>query len=213
MNKNTFNISVLLTLIAGMLTWAFFPAEEATTIIDELAIGSKAPMTDVQVQDVSGEMLTLAEVAGENGLLVNFSCNTCPWVEAWEDRYNPIAQLAKENGIGVIALNPNAAYRSRGESMDDMKQRAQASNYQFYYALDENAQMAEAFGATRTPHIYLFNANMELVYRGAIDDNAKSAGDVQNPYLKNAIEDLATGTEINPKTTKSLGCTIKWPES
>lgn len=211
MKKATFKVSVLLALIAGVVTWAFYPVEAPTT--EELAIGSKAPMTDVEVQDVSGEMLTLAEVAGENGLLVNFSCNTCPWVEAWEDRYNPIAQLAEENGIGVIALNPNAAIRNNGESMEDMQQRAEQKNYDFYYALDENAQLAEAFGATRTPHIYLFNSDMELVYRGAIDDNAKSAEDVQEPYLENAINNLAAGNEIEPKTTKSLGCTIKWPES
>jgi hypothetical protein len=92
-----------------------------------------------------------------------------------------------------------------------MRERAQQSNYQFYYALDKNAKFAEAFGATRTPHIYLFNSDMELVYRGAIDDNAKSAKEVQQPYLKNAIKNLAAGNEIDPKTTKSLGCTIKWP--
>jgi DNA-binding ferritin-like protein (Dps family) len=148
----------------------------------------------------------------ENGLLVNFSCNTCPWVEAWEDRYNPIANLAKEHGIGTVALNPNAAYRNKGESMEDMQERAKQKGYEFYYALDENAKMASAFGATRTPHIYLFDSDMELVYRGAIDDNAKSADDVENEYLMDAIKNLAAGNEIEPKTTKSLGCTIKWPQ-
>lgn len=197
-------------VVLGILLFAFSPVKEK--VMDELAIGSKAPMTDVEVEDVSGETLTLEEVAMENGLLVNFSCNTCPWVEAWENRYNPVAKLAKENGIGTIALNPNAAIRDKGESMKDMQARAKKSGYEFYYALDKNAKLAEAFGATRTPHIYLFNSDMELVYRGAIDDNAKSAEDVGNPYLKNAIKDLAAGNEIDPKTTKSLGCTIKWPK-
>lgn len=126
-------------------------------------------------------------MAGENGLLVNFSCNTCPWVKAWEDRYNPIANLAQENDIGVIMLNPNAAIRNDGESMKDMQARAKSSNYNFYYALDEQAKLAEAFGATRTPDIFLFNSEMELVYTGAIDDNAKSAQDVEQQFLKNAI--------------------------
>lgn len=206
--KKQYLLSIV-PIALGVCLLAFLPSNKV--LVDELPIGSKAPMTDVEVKDVSGKMLTLSEVAKENGLLVNFSCNTCPWVAAWEDRYNPIAELAKENGIGVIALNPNAAIRDDGESLQDMKERANKSNYQFYYALDENAKIAEAFGATRTPHIYLFNSDMELVYRGAIDDNAKSAENVEQPYLKNAIKDLAAGNEINPKTTKSLGCTIKWP--
>ena len=200
----------ILPLIIGIGLFSIFPAEMEKA--DELEIGAKAPLTDVEMQDVSGKTLTLREVAKENGLLVNFSCNTCPWVEAWEDRYNPIANLAEEHNIGVIALNPNAAYRNKGESMQDMKERASEKGYQFYYALDKKAKLAEAFGATRTPHIFLFNADMELVYKGAIDDNAKSASDVENPYLKNAIKNLAAGEKIEPQATKSLGCTIKWPE-
>lgn len=198
-------------IAAAVFVWAFLPVENSSA--DRLDIGAKAPLTDVEVEDVSGEILTLEEVAGENGLLVNFSCNTCPWVGAWEDRYNPIADLAEENGIGVIALNPNTAIRDGGESMQDMQERAEAGNYQFYYALDENSRLAEAFGATRTPDIFLFNSDMELVYTGAIDDNAKSAEEVEQPYLENAILNMVAGKEIDPQVTKALGCTIKWPES
>lgn len=210
---NTMKIKKLfyiLPVLFGLGLLAFFPVED--NIANRLEIGAKAPLTDVEVTDVSGEVLTLEEVAGENGLLVNFSCNTCPWVKAWEDRYNPIAKLAEENDIGVIALNPNAAIRDDGESMEDMQQRAKASNYEFYYALDSQAQLAEAFGATRTPDIFLFNSDMELVYTGAIDDNAKSAEEVENPFLKNAIQNMVAGNDIDPQVTKSLGCTIKWPK-
>lgn len=203
-------LSLTLLTVTAVAIWAFSPAEQPP--VDELAIGAKAPLTNVEVEDVSGEILTLQEVAGENGLLVNFSCNTCPWVSRWEDRYNPIAKLAKENGIGTIALNPNAAIRDRGEGMDDMKKRAKDSGYEFYYALDKDSRIAEAFGANRTPHIFLFNSDLELVYRGAIDDNANSAAEVEEPYLINAINELAEGKEITTEVTKSLGCTIKWAE-
>lgn len=194
--------------IAGLL--AFAPIDVRSG--DELAIGANAPMLDTSVKDVSGKMITMKEVAGENGLLVVFSCNTCPWVARWEDRYNPIADLAKENGIGMIALNPNTSSRDRGDSFEDMQKRAKDSNYNFYYALDEQSKIAEAFGASHTPHVFLFNGDMKLVYRGAIDDNARSAAKVEKPYLKNAITELASGKEITDKTSKSLGCTIKWPE-
>lgn len=207
--KNNILSSTILVL-AALIAWTFTPAENDT--MKELEIGAKAPMTDVEVKDVSGKMITLEDVAMENGLLVNFSCNTCPWVKRWEDRYNPVANLAKENGIGTIALNPNAAARDKGDGFEDMVKRAKEMNYQFYYALDKNSKMAEAFGATRTPHIFLFNSDMELVYRGAIDDNARSAEDVENQYLMDAIKALGAGEEIATKTSKSLGCTIKWPE-
>lgn len=209
MKKQTIKISVLLSLLIGIAGWAFYPT--ATQPNDELEIGSKAPMTNVELKDVSGKMLTLQGVAGEKGLLVIFSCNTCPWVKAWEDRYNPIANLAREKGIGMIALNPNTTYRNRGDGFEDMQQRAKEQNYQFYYALDENNKLADAFGATHTPHVYLFNADMKLVYRGAIDDNAKNADAVDQHWLREAITQLAAGEEIATKTTKSLGCTIKRP--
>lgn len=178
---------------------------------EELALGAQAPMTDHAVKDVSGKMITLDGAAGEKGLLVVFSCNTCPWVKRWEDRYNPIAQLAEENGIGTIALNPNSNYRDNGDGFKDMQQRAKQSKYTFFYALDENSELANAFGATHTPHVFLFNSDMELVYRGAIDDNAASAENVEEPWLKNALMALGSGEEIAVKSTKSLGCTIKWP--
>lgn len=207
--KKPILFSVVFTVIL-MTVGAFIPAGGPAP--DPLAIGTKAPMLDTPVKDVTGKMLTLNEVAGEKGLLVIFSCNTCPWVARWEDRYNPVADLAADNGIGTIALNPNTGSRDNGDSYEDMQQRARESGYTFYYALDEQSRIAEAFGATHTPHVFLFNSDMELVYRGAIDDNARSAAVVEEPYLKNAIKALGAGRPIADKTSKSLGCTIKWPE-
>ena len=184
----------------------------AFTRPDPLEIGAQAPMTDVEMQGVSGESYSLASVAGENGLLVIFTCNTCPWVKAWEDRYPQIAAQAEEQGIGLIMPNPNEAYRDNGDSMADMQARAEEMGYSFPYVLDEGSQLAEAFGATRTPDVFLFNADMELVYRGAIDDNARNADAVENRYLFDAMTALVSGNEIEPKVTKSIGCTIKWAD-
>ncbi len=175
----------------------------------ELPLGAEAPMTDVKMEDVSGRSVSLAEAAESNGLLVIFSCNTCPWVARWEDRYLDLARITEENNIGMIALNPNERIRDRGESMEDMKKRADKKGYEFLYVLDKDHKVADAFGATRTPHIYLFNSEMKLVYRGAIDDNANDARKVKNYYLRDAIEAMVAGEKIRKASTKSLGCTIK----
>lgn len=177
--------------------------------LNQLSIGSQAPMIDHKVADVSGRSLTLKEVAQTNGLLVVFSCNTCPWVTKWEDRYLEISGVAKSNRIGMIALNPNEGYRQRGDGLEEMVKRVRKAEYDFPYAIDKNHQIADAFGVTRTPQVYLFNNNLELVYAGAIDDNANSSISVKESYLKNAIEQLVRGEKIKRENTKSLGCTIK----
>jgi len=176
---------------------------------DVLEIGSEAPFTDVGLKAVSGEMITLNNVRGPNGLLVIFSCNTCPWVKKWEDRYNPISNMAEQRGIGMVALNPNEGFRNNGDSFEDMVDRAQKQEYSFFYAMDNNHKLADAFGASRTPEVFLFDRDMKLVYHGAIDDNAQSAENVENAYLKQAISNLANKKDISPATTKSLGCSIK----
>ena len=197
----------------GLLALAALLFAAFTLAADKLEIGSTAPMTNVEMMDTEGQAHTLADAAKENGLLVMFTCNTCPWVEAWEDRYNDVAQKAAEHDIGMVAINPNAAIRDDGESMADMKARAEKKGYQFPYVLDEGAEMATAFGATKTPDLFLFNGDMELVYRGAIDDSPRDADAVEERYILTALETMANGKEINPEVTKSIGCTIKFPES
>jgi len=201
--RATTSLLVLATLVLTAFT---VPA-------DKLSIGSAAPKTDVEMTDTAGETHTLASAAKENGLLVMFTCNTCPWVEAWENRYNDVAQMAAKHDVGMIGINPNAAIRDDGESMADMTARANDKNYQFPYVLDEGAEMASAFGATKTPDLFLFNGDMELVYRGAIDDSPRDANAVKKRYIMTAIEAMTNGEEIEPTVTKSIGCTIKFPES
>lgn len=175
----------------------------------ELEIGTSTPMVDYKMMDISGKEVSLDETKKENGLLVIFSCNTCPWVLAWEDRYNEIADLAKENKIGIIFVNSNEGKRDGVDSLEEMKKHAKKMKYNFLYTVDKDNKLADAFGATKTPHVYLFNNKSMLVYRGAIDDNAKNKDGVKKPYLKNALSLLAGDKEIKTKTTKSIGCSIK----
>ncbi len=174
-----------------------------------MEIGSEVKMKDVELKDVSGAVVTLDMVSGEKGLLVLFSANTCPFVLAWEDRYTEIKEWADKNGVGMIVLNSNYKNRDGVDSYEAMKKHARENGYNFYYAVDRESKIANAFGAQTTPHAFLFDKNRELVYRGAMDDNYKSATGVKKAYLKDAIKSLGAGEKIAVAETRPLGCSIK----
>ena len=176
----------------------------------ELELGSTLPMGDHRLIDISGNYLSLNEARDKNGLLVIFSCNTCPWVLRWEDRYVTLAKQYTPKGVGVIAVNSNENNFDSVDNLDEMRKHAKKNNYNFPYVQDFGSRLAREFGATRTPHIFLFNGDNTLVYRGAIDDNAKDARKVDEPFLANAIDAMLGGNPIAVASTKALGCGIKF---
>ena len=177
--------------------------------VGKLEIGDKAVLTDVKMTDVTGKSLSLSDVKDENGLLVLFSCNTCPFVKKWEGRYNDIKAWADKNDVGMIVLNSNYQKRSGDDSMEAMQQKADDHDYAFYYVVDEDSKIANAFGGQTTPHAFLFDGDFNLAYKGLIDDNYDSADDVSKAYLKDAISSLASGEEVAVTETKPIGCSIK----
>ena len=131
----------------------FFLFSLASIQAAELGIGSQMPNTDYLLNDISGNQITLNEIKGENGTLIIFSCNTCPWVIRWEDRYVEIANSYLKKGIGMIAINSNVARFNGDDSLYKMKKHAKEKKYNFPYAQDPKAKLAYAFGATKTPHV------------------------------------------------------------
>lgn len=184
---------------------------------DILEIGATAPKADVAMTGVSGSEYTLKDLKKENGLLVVFSCNTCPFVvgnpgkdsEGWHGRYNEVHQQAKDAGVGMVLLNSNEAFRDDEDSMVKMQNMAKEHGYTMPYVVDENHVVADAFGALTTPHIYLFDKDMALVYKGAIDDNVNDSSEVKEHYLRDALQNLKAGKKIDPNSTRQLGCSIK----
>lgn len=174
-----------------------------------LAIGESIPMQNELMMDVSDEKMSLKEVTTEQGLLVIFSCNTCPFVVMWEDRYAQLEEKCAETGLGMVYINSNQAKRDGDDSVEAMKAHAKKMDYSYPYLIDENSALANAFGAKTTPHIYLFNKDNELVYKGAIDDNYKNIEAVKESYLLNAIDELLAGKKISLAETKAVGCSIK----
>ena len=138
-----------------------------------------------------------------------FSCNTCPFVGKWEGRYSDVKAWADKNKVGMIVVNSNYQKRDAEDSMEAMKKHAEAKNYNFYYAVDHESLLANAFGGQTTPHAFLFNGDMALVYKGAIDDNYDSADQVKNAYVKDAISSIAKGQKVSIAETKPVGCSIK----
>ena len=178
--------------------------------VDQLNLGDKAPKTDYKMTNVDGKELTLNDLKMDNGLCVIYSCNTCPWVIAWEDRYNQLYEMCKANNIGFVLVNSNEAKRENADSMEEMQAHAKEKGYaDFAYVIDKNHVLADAFGATKTPDVFLFDGKMQLAYKGAIDDNSKDKNSVKETYLQDAVKAIAAGKMPDPGTTKALGCSIK----
>jgi len=175
----------------------------------KLEVGDKAVYTDVKMLDVSGEKISVDDVKKENGVIVLFSCNTCPFVMRWENRYSELKEWADKNNVGMVVVNSNYQKRDGDDSYEAMKKHAEEKGYDFYYAVDENSLLANAYGGQTTPHAFLFNGDLKLVYKGAIDDNYESASEVKNAYLKDAVASLGSGKEVAVTETKPTGCSIK----
>jgi peroxiredoxin len=177
---------------------------------DELPIGAALPKTNVLLKDVSGKEVSLKDVKKQNGLLVMFSCNTCPYVIKNQPRTKEIAAFAQQNNIGVILINSNEGQRSSDDSFEAMKQYAKDQGYNWYYVVDKKSELADAFGANKTPECFLFNKEEKLVYHGAIDDNpGGEISEVGRKHLKEAINEMLSNKDVTVKTSRSVGCTIK----
>ena len=181
-------------------------------ITNALQIGAELPKANIKLLDINGNKISMKEAQKPNGLLVMFSCNTCPFVVRNQQRTKAICKYALQNNIGVILLNSNEGQRNDDDSFKAMKEYAKQQNYEWYYAVDKDNEIADAFGAKRTPECFLFNKDFRLSYHGAIDDNPGDDENVTNHYLKEAINNLISGKEIAVKESRSVGCAIKRKE-
>jgi thioredoxin-related protein len=174
-----------------------------------LNIGSPIPLADNKMKDISGKEVSIKDAVQGNGVMVMFSCNTCPYVIRNQARTKAITAYAKQHNIGVILVNSNEADRGDGDSYSEMQAYAKQQGYDFYYAVDAGSRLADAFGATRTPEVYLFDSKGILQYKGAIDDNPVDEHHVTRGHTKEAITEMVNGKPVSVKVSRSLGCAIK----
>lgn len=168
--------------------------------------------TDFSLENINGKMVSLADYKDAKGFIITFTCNTCPYAVAYEDRVEALNKKYADKGYPVIAIMPNNTDVKPGDSMEAMKARAKAKGFTFPYLMDKGQKIYPQYGATKTPHIYILEKTKkgnEVKYIGAIDDNYKDASEVTEKYVENAVDALLNGDEIKVKETRAIGCSIK----
>lgn len=178
----------------------------ATPVLEGLKVGDIAP--DFSLKGVDGEMHSLAEMRDASGFVVIFTCNSCPYSIAYEDRIIALHEEFAAKGYPVIAINPNDPEVKADDSFKNMQVRAEEKGFTFPYLFDDGQKVYPQYGATRTPHVFLLDGERKVVYIGAIDDNIDAA-EVKVNFLANAINALESGEAIDPSFTKAIGCSIK----
>jgi len=173
-----------------------------------LQIGSIIP--DFDLLSIDGKKYSLNSFKDKKALIIIFSCNHCPYVQAYENRIMEIQKDYGRKGVEVLAINSNDATQYPDDSFEEMKKRAALKKFNFIYLRDENQSAAKSFDAAHTPEIFLFNGERKLAYHGKIDDNWQEEQKVKSKYLRDALDELLAGKEISAPETYSIGCTIKW---
>ena len=193
---------ILAAFILICITW--------TTQAQGLKIGDTAP--NFNLKNIDDKMVSLENFTKEQGVIVIFTCNHCPYSVAYEDRIIAIDKEYKEKGYPVIAINHNDPISYPEDSFEAMKIRAKEKGFSFPYLIDEKQEIYPQYGATKTPHVYVLvrgKNGFEVAYIGAIDNNSRDASAVSEKYLANAIDDLLAGKTPRLTTTKAIGCSIK----
>ncbi|MDD3374695.1 MAG: thioredoxin family protein [Candidatus Omnitrophica bacterium] len=174
----------------------------------KIPLGTKIP--SFQLPDSAGQMHSSDDLFAEKGLLVVFTCNHCPYAQAVWPRVISIAKDSRQSKINTIAINPNINPNYPDDAPERMIDKINELGIDFPYLIDKTQQVAKDFKAQCTPDIYLFNGNKELVYHGRIDDNWKDEDKVTSHELREAIDALINGGEIERRQNPSMGCSIKW---
>lgn len=165
--------------------------------------------TDFSLKNIDDTFVSLGDFENAKGFVVVFTCNTCPYAVMYEDRIASLHNNLASKGYPVIAINPNDPAVKEGDSFAAMKVRAKEKNIQYPYLFDAGQMVFPQYGATKTPHVFVLDANKVVKYIGAIDDNPQDAGAVGDKYVEAAIASLEAGQNPDPASTKAIGCGIK----
>lgn len=192
----------------------FFLATFFTTTVLSAQSGYDigATATDFKLENIDRTFVSLSDFEEAKGFIIIFTCNTCPYAVAYEDRIEALNKMYASKGYPVVAIMPNNIEIKPGDSLDAMKQRAKEKGFSFPYLIDREQTIFPEYGATKTPHVYILektnDANV-VRYIGAIDDNYKDADAVDKKYVEDAVNALLAKKPIPVTKTRAIGCSIK----
>ncbi|MFK7782324.1 thioredoxin family protein [Psychroserpens sp.] len=202
--KNTLKTFIALFAIAAFSSFTYVGGNHGYHIGDVA--------TDFELENIDGKTVSLSDFKSAKGFIVVFTCNTCPYSVAYEDRIEALNKKYANQGYPVVAIMPNNTDVKPGDKMEAMQARAKAKGFTFPYLMDEGQKIYPQYGATKTPHVYILQKTKKgnvVEYIGAIDDNYQDAEAVNNKYVEQAVDALLSGQEIKEKQTRAIGCSIK----
>lgn len=170
-------------------------------------------IADFHLKNVDDRMVSLADYRAQKGLIIVFTSNHCPFAKTYEDRLMALDHKFAPQGYPVLAIMSNDPVAYEEDSFDNMQVRARERAYPYAYAIDETQSVARAFGATRTPQVYVLkqtNGQFILEYVGAVDDSPQDGASAQRRYVDEAVSSLLAGRPVQSPITKPIGCAIKW---
>jgi peroxiredoxin len=176
--------------------------------IQTLKLGDKAP--DFSLPGVDGKTYALKDFDDKKILVVAFTCNHCPYVQAYEDRIVALQRDYGDKGVQLVAINSNDESQYPEDDFDHMVERARMKGFNFPYLRDETQEVAERYGPKRTPEMFVFDSNRVLRYHGAIDDNYEDANAVTKEYLRAALDAILWGHRVPDQEVPPVGCSVKW---
>ncbi|HEX8531429.1 MAG TPA: thioredoxin family protein [Cytophagales bacterium] len=201
-----------LLLFSAILVWLGASVSQAQS--GGYKVGDKA--ADFSLKNVDGANVSMAANAGAKGYLVVFTANTCPFAQAYEGRLVALHHKYAPQGYPVIAINANDPGTSPGDTYEKTQERVKQKAFPFPYLTDASQEVARAFGAARTPQVFILtrqNGGFVVQYAGAIDDNSQNPDDVNQRYVEDAMTAVLAGKPVPTPVTKSTGCTVKWKSS
>lgn len=204
---------IFFNLVASIILLSSVSATYGQSESSGYAVGDV--VGDFSLKNIDGKLLSLSKVA-DKGVILIFTCNTCPYSKAYESRINELDASFKSKGYPVAAINPNDVSKKPGDSYDEMIKRSKDKGFSFPYLWDETQSVARTFGASKTPHVYLLKKekkSLVVKFIGAIDNSPWDASTVESKYVEDAVNALLENKEVAVPEAKAVGCTIKWKES
>jgi peroxiredoxin len=175
----------------------------------KLEIGAPAPKFS-NLLGVDGKTYSMENFNDKEIMIVAFTCNHCPYVQAYEDRLIRIQNDYQDKGVQLVAINANETEHYPEDDFDHMVKRAKEKGFNFPYLRDDTQRVAAAYYARTTPEIFVLDKERKLRYHGRIDDNWEYPEEVESPDLRNALDELLADQEVSTPETVAVGCSIKW---